>query len=131
VGDFEFWVILSLKIILNLFFKITIGLYCQGPVHTSENETRVWENKTNFTMHVQAPPSSPILSPSFPTSLPSFDVYTNTQASFLNLLYIWWEVVGKNEIMGRWAFRACFSCYYFCNLVIQKKWKDVLTYILT
>jgi len=84
----EFWVIFSLKIILKSFLKITIGLYCQGPVHTTENETRVWENDTNFTMHVQAPPSSPILSPSFPPPpfLPSFDVYTNTQAKLVEFV---------------------------------------------
>ncbi len=80
----------SLKIILKSFLKITIGLYCQGPVHTTENETRVWENETNFTMHVQAPPSSPILSPSFPplhSFLPLMCTQTLKQ-SLLNLLYI-------------------------------------------
>jgi hypothetical protein len=41
------------------------------------------------------------------------------------------EVVMRNEIMGWWAFRAYFSCYFFSNLAIQKKWKDVLTYKLT
>ncbi len=126
MGDIEFWVILSLKIILKSNKKFTIGLYCQGPVHTSENETRVWENETNFTMHVQAPPCSPILSPSF-----LWCVHKHSSKACWICCISYAQVVKKNEIMGWCVFRVCFSCYYFCNLDIQKKWKDVLTYLLS